>query len=132
MYSKIPDLNVSNEYGAFWYVWNHSKEIRHWYLTQAEERFDPHKEVSPSNYRTFGMGAPGDLVSEIIADGERSGIIHLNEEAGEYEGVSDVVCPKCRSDDVIKSGTVARRGGKVQTRTCNYCGYKGTAGRFSI
>ena len=32
-------------------------------------------------------------------------------------------CPKCESEDIVKSGFVLRKGGKVQRYQCNECGY---------
>lgn len=131
MLAKIRDMDVSNFYGAFWYVWNHSEEIRHWYLTQSEKKFDPKETVTPYNYRVSGDGNPGDIVAEIVYEGERLGIIQLNDEIGEYEGVSAVVCPKCRSDDVVKDGSKIAKGGRVPALRCGYCGYRAQADKFS-
>ena len=34
----------------------------------------------------------------------------------------DGICPKCESANLIKEGTHARRGGRVQSYSCGYCG----------
>ena len=68
----LADHGVSNEYGAFIYVWDHSQSIREWYITEHNFSAD---QVNGYNYRTTGGDDPGDLVSEIINDGLKDGLI---------------------------------------------------------
>ena len=59
------------------YVWEQSQVIRDWYTREHDFDLD---DITRSEYRT---GSNGDLVSEIIADGVRDGIINENDD-GEY------------------------------------------------
>lgn len=65
------------------YVWNHSKQIHNWYTTEHQFNLD---DYTRSEYRTSGLGAPGDIISEIVVDGIRDGIINENE-FGDYWAV---------------------------------------------
>lgn len=40
------------------------------------------------------------------------------------------ICPKCGSDWIIKSGMILKAGGRVQARSCNACGYRGSENAF--
>ena len=62
------------------YVWNHSKQIRDWYKTEYRFDLDDH---ARNEYRTSGLGALGDIISEIVADGVRDGVI-TEDDNGEY------------------------------------------------
>lgn len=57
------------------YIWTHSRAIRDWYTN--EHKFNLNN-YSRSEYRTSGLGAPGDIISAIIADGITDGIINEN------------------------------------------------------
>jgi hypothetical protein len=63
------------------YVWNHSNQIRDWYL--REHNFDLDN-YSRSNYRTFGLSGPGEIISSIIRDGITDGII-TEDDDGDYQ-----------------------------------------------
>ena len=62
------------------YIWENSKKIRNWYKT--EHQFDLN-DYTRSEYRTSGLGAPGDIISEIVVEGVRDGVIS-EDEYGEY------------------------------------------------
>ena len=47
------------------YIWKNSKQIRDWYTT--EHQFDLNN-YTRSEYRTSGLGAPGDIISEIVVE----------------------------------------------------------------
>ena len=67
-------------YEAVEYIWKNSKQIRDWYTT--EHQFDLNN-YTRSEYRTSGLGAPGDIISEIVVEGVRDGVIS-EDENGEY------------------------------------------------
>jgi transposase-like protein len=48
---------------------------------------------------------------------------HITGNYGESQFADCRVCPKCESEDIVKSGFVLRKGGKVQRYQCNECGY---------
>jgi len=87
---------------AVLYIWENSQEIRHWYETQIDEPFDIDT-VTAYNVNSFGLGAPGDIVSEIITAGVRDGIINESDD-GEYS--IPVIIP-----DLEKNNAFAGRGG---------------------
>ena len=43
-----------------------------------------------------------------------------------------MICPKCKSMEVVKSGSVIRSGGSVQSCQCKKCGYKGPEEKFVV
>jgi transposase-like protein len=47
---------------------------------------------------------------------------HITGTFGESQ-FTELICHKCGSDDIVKSGFVLRKGGKVQRYQCNECGY---------
>ncbi len=67
-------------YEAVEYVWTHSKQIRDWYKTEHQFNLDDH---ARNEYRTSGLDAPGDIISEIVAEGVRDGVI-TEDDNGEY------------------------------------------------
>lgn len=68
------------------YVWKQSQSIRKWYLNEtgenSYEKFDLDN-YTHSEYRTFGCGAPGDVIADIVFTGVSDGII-TEDENGEY------------------------------------------------
>lgn len=62
------------------FVWRQSRQIRNWYTTEYQFNLDDH---TRSEYRTSGLGAPGDIISEIVDVGMGEGII-TEDEDGEY------------------------------------------------
>ena len=62
------------------YIWENSKKIRNWYTSECQFDLD---DYTRSEYRTHGLGAPGDVISEIVVEGVRDGVIS-EDENGEY------------------------------------------------
>jgi len=44
----------------------------------------------------------------------------------------DYLCPKCKSERVVKAGKAIRRGGTIQARQCKDCGYRSPESKFTI
>lgn len=42
----------------------------------------------------------------------------------------DYICPKCKSERVVKAGKAIRRGGTIQARQCKDCGYRSPESKF--
>lgn len=62
------------------YIWKNSKQIRDWYKTENQFDLD---DYTRSEYRTSGLEAPGDIISEIVVESVRDGVI-FEDENGEY------------------------------------------------
>ena len=65
------------------YVWENAPKIREWY--EQEYKFDLDDYNRPE-YRTFGMGAPGDIIAEIVADGVKDRVI-FEDVDGDYYAI---------------------------------------------
>ena len=65
---------------ALQHIWNMSKEIRDWYLT--EHNFDL-GDIPESDYRVFGITGSGDIVCQILQDGINDKLV-VKDDNGDY------------------------------------------------